>query len=71
MAIKTFDDLQSLSEHFDHPVFKDTLDDTLIVYEQMVNTWHRYRWTPGHREIKFVESMSGELPIMVQVYPDY
>ena len=69
MPIKTFDDLASLAEHFVSHVFRDIANDTLLVQDQMNNTWHRYRWTHGRREIKFLETVGGELPIMVQVYP--
>ena len=69
MAIQTFDSLYDLSEHFDSPVFEDITDDSLLVHEQMQSIWHRYRWTHGKREIRYQETFSGELPIMVQIYP--
>ncbi|MEM7131840.1 MAG: hypothetical protein AAF702_36335 [Chloroflexota bacterium] len=69
MAPKTFDDVLAIHEHFETPVYRDLADDSLLVYDQIHFVWHRYRWTHGRREIKFVESLEGELPIMVQVYP--
>ena len=70
MAILTFDSLRDLSEHFDSPVFQDLLDDSLLVQETMSNVWHRYHWSHGHREINFLETISGsDLPILIQAYP--
>ena len=70
MAIKTFDTLYDLAEQFDGFVYRDTLDDSLLVQDVVNNVWHRYRWTQGRREIKFRETMlGGELPLMVQVWP--
>ena len=45
------------------------MDDSLLVQDEMNNVWHRYAWTHGQREIKFRETLAGELPIMVQIYP--
>ena len=68
--IKTFASLAVLADHFDGTVYRDTTDDTLLVHDVVNNLWHRYRWTQGHREIKFWETLlGGELPLMVQVYP--
>jgi hypothetical protein len=70
MAIKTFASLRDLAEQFDGVVYRDTLDDSLLVQDVVNNVWHRYRWTQGRREIKFWETLlGGELPIMVQEYP--
>lgn len=70
MIIKTFDDLASLSERYDSIVFQDINDDTLLVQDRVNNTWYRYRWARGRREINFLEELSGsELPLMTQVYP--
>ncbi|HRW04552.1 MAG: hypothetical protein KDE53_10960 [Caldilineaceae bacterium] len=70
MAIRSFHSLKALADHFDGVVYKDTDDDSLLVHEVMNNAWHRYAWTHGKREIKFVESlMGGELPLLIQVYP--
>ncbi len=68
--IKTFDSLKRLAEHFDGIVYRDTLNDSLLVHDPVNNIWCRYVWAQGKREIKFRESLlGGELPIMVQVYP--
>jgi hypothetical protein len=69
MVIKTFDTVADLGERFDSEVFKDISDETLFVYNRTNNTWYRYRWAPGKREIRFVEAVSGELPLVIQVYP--
>lgn len=70
MAIKTFDTLKDLADHFASEVYRDPLNDSLLVQDITNNVWHRYAWTPGHREIKFRETLlGGELPIMLQVYP--
>ena len=70
MAVQSFHSLQALAEHYDDVVYQDTVDDSLLVHELMNNDWHRYAWTHGKREIKFVETLSGnDLPILLQVYP--
>lgn len=71
MAILTFDELSDLSEHFDSPIFEDTLDQTLLVEDKMNHKWLRYRWSHGKREIQYLEDLEGELPLVVQVYPSY
>ena len=71
MAPKTFDDIFAVYEHFNTPVYRDMLDDTLLVHDPTHFIWYRYRWTHGRRELKFVESLESELPIMVQVYPPF
>lgn len=68
-APKTFDDLFSIYERFDAPVYQDTSNDTLLVYDTTHFVWYRYRWTHGKREIKYLETLESELPIMVQIYP--
>lgn len=70
MAIKTYATLMDLAEGFDGVVYRDTLDDSLLVQDVTNNVWHRYRWTAGKREIKFWETLlGGELPLMVQEWP--
>ncbi len=70
MAVQAFHSLAALAEHFDGVAYKDTSDDSLLVHEVLNNHWHRYTWTHGKREIKFVETLAGnDLPILVQVYP--
>ena len=70
MPIKTFGALPDLAEHFDDVVYRDTLDDSLLVQDVVNNVWHRYRWTQGRREIKYWETLlGGELPLMVQEWP--
>ena len=55
---------------FDDVVYRDTLDDSLLVQDVVNNVWHRYRWTQGRREIKYWETLlGGELPLMVQEWP--
>lgn len=66
---KTFDDVPAIYEHFGSPIYRDMADDTLLVHDDVHFIWYRYKWTHGKREIKFLESVEGELPIMVQVYP--
>lgn len=67
--IKTFDSVSMLGERFESEVFQDISDESLYVYRRADNSWYRYRWTSGKREIRFVEEITGELPIVVQVYP--
>ena len=70
MAIKTFDTLPELSRRYNGPVFRDIVNDSLIVQDVINNLWLRYAWSQGKREIKYRETLRGEeLPIMVQVYP--
>lgn len=68
-VIKTFDSIDALGERFESEVFQDVSDESLYVYWREDNAWYRYRWTSGQREIRFEEEISGELPIVVQVYP--
>lgn len=70
MVIKAFDTLEALSKRFGSEVFEDITDKTLYVYHRTENAWVRYRWTPGRREIRYVEEVKGELPIIIQVYPE-
>ncbi|RIK37018.1 MAG: hypothetical protein DCC55_25540 [Chloroflexi bacterium] len=70
MPIKTFATLAMLAEHFDGVIYRDTLDDSLLVQDEVNNVWYRYRWTQGKREIKYWETLQGsELPLMVQEWP--
>lgn len=70
MAVQSFHSLKALAAHFDDVVYKDTRNDSLLVHEVLNNQWHRYMWTHGKREIKFVETLNGsDLPILLQVYP--
>ncbi len=69
MVIKTFDSIEALAQRFDSEVFQDISDETLYVYRRADNAWYRYRWTSGRREIRFLEQCTGELPLVVQVYP--
>jgi hypothetical protein len=68
-VIKAFDSIDALGERFESEVFQDVSDESLYVYSRADNAWYRYRWTSGRREIRFVEQLTGELPIVVQVYP--
>ncbi len=68
-VIKTFDSVDVLGDRFESEVFQDVTDENLYVYSRADNTWYRYKWTSGKREIRFVEIIGGELPIVVQVYP--
>ena len=71
MAIKGFDSLQSLSEWYDGEVFQDISSDQLYVYDRDHNRWLHYKWSSGRREIMFVQQVSGDLPLVTQVYPQY
>ena len=69
MAIKTFDSVEALSERFESEVFKDISAETLYVYDRAHNKWYRYRWTAGKREVAFEGEVSGELPLVTQIWP--
>jgi hypothetical protein len=69
VPIKTFDNIQSLSEWYDAIVFRSISDDTLFVEDMREHRWYRYRWTRGRREVKFVEEHEGALPLVMQIYP--
>jgi hypothetical protein len=69
VPIKTFDNVQSLSEWYDAVVFRSISDDTLFVEDTREHRWYRYRWTRGKREVKFVEEYEGALPLVMQIYP--
>ena len=69
LVLKAFDDLASLAEAFDGTVFRDITDDTLYVYDKRHNQWHQYRWAPGRKEIAYIGPSSGELPLVMQVFP--
>ncbi len=68
-VIKTFDNVELLGNSFQSEVFQDVTDDDLFVFRKVDNLWYRYKWTSGKREIRFAEEISGELPIVVQIYP--
>jgi hypothetical protein len=68
-VIKTFDSLASLSARFETEVFQDISAEDLFVYNKRDNTWYHYRWVSGRREIVLVGAVSGELPLVIQVYP--
>ena len=68
-VIKTFDSVAMLGDQYESEVFRDISDESLFVYSRVNNAWYRYRWTSGNREVRFVEEIDGELPIVVQVYP--
>lgn len=69
MAVLSFHSLKALAEQFDGVVYEDSLDNSLLVHDVLNSRWHRYAWTHGRREIKFVETLTGDLPIVVQIYP--
>lgn len=68
-VIKTFDSLDSLGERFGGEVFQEISSENLFVYNKTDNNWYQYRWASGRREIMLVGQVSGELPLVVQVYP--
>lgn len=68
-VIRTFDTVADLGERFGGEVFKDISGEALYVYNKVDNTWYHYRWVSGRREIVLVGQASGELPLVVQVYP--
>lgn len=69
MPVKGFDSVADLGDAFDTEVFRAVSDDMLFVFDRGKNAWHRYRWTRGKREIRFVDTHQGELPLVTQVYP--
>ncbi len=69
MAVLSFHSLHALANRFDGIVYEDSLDNSLLVNDVLNSCWHRYAWTHGKREIKFVETITGDLPIIVQIYP--
>jgi hypothetical protein len=69
VVIKSFDTVKALGDRFESEVFEDIDDGTFCVYDRTNNVWHRYRWTPGRREIRYVGEITDGLPIVVQVYP--
>lgn len=69
MPIKTFDSVADLGDYYSSEVFRSMDDDTLIVYDNRQYRWLRYRWSQGRREVRFVEELSGGLPIVTQIYP--
>ncbi len=68
-VIKTFDSLDSLGERFGGEVFQEISSENLFVYNKSDNRWYQYRWASGRREIMLVGPTTGELPLVVQVYP--
>ena len=68
-VIKTFDSVDILGDSLQSELFQDITDESLFVYRKLDNAWYRYQWTSGKREIRFAEEISGELPIVVQIYP--
>jgi hypothetical protein len=68
-VIKTFDSVESLGERFAGEVFKDISNEALYVYNRTDNQWYQYRWVSGRREITLVGPTTGELPLVIQVYP--
>jgi len=71
MAVLSFHSLKALANQFDGHVYQDSLDDSLLVNDVLHSCWHRYAWTHGKREIKFIETITGALPIVVQIYPAF
>lgn len=68
-VIKTFDSIESLGERFGSEVFQEVSTEMLYVYHKGENQWYQYRWAPGRREITLMGKASGELPLVLQVYP--
>ena len=71
MIIKAFDSLGSLGDWYESEVFQELSTEMLYVHDRKHNRWCRYRWTSGRREIMFVDEVSGDLPLVTQVYPPY
>ena len=71
VIVKGFDSLQSLGEWYDTEVYQDISNEMLYAHDRVRNVWYRYRWTSGRREIVFDAEVSGDLPIVTQVYPPY
>ncbi len=69
MSIKTFDSLADLGDYYSSEVFRSMDDDTLFVFDNRQYRWLRYRWSQGRREVRFVEDVTGGLPIVTQIYP--
>lgn len=70
MAIHTFDTLASLSEWYQSEVFQEISAERLYVHNRRENHWYCYKWASGRREIMFVEEVGGDLPLVMQVYPE-
>ncbi|RIK55866.1 MAG: hypothetical protein DCC57_04500 [Chloroflexi bacterium] len=68
-VIRTFDSVGDLAERFGGEVFQEIAGEALYVYHKTDNHWYHYRWVSGRREIVLVGQHSGELPLVVQVYP--
>ena len=68
-VIKTFDSVEALGDRFESEVFQEISSEMLYVYHKGQNQWYQYRWAPGRREITLMGQCSGELPIVLQVYP--
>ena len=71
MIVKSFDSLESLGDWYDSEVFQDISSEELYVHDRRHNRWCSYRWTSGRREIMFVDEVSGDLPLVMQVYPTF
>ena len=69
MPIKGFDTVEALGEHFAGEVYRGVGDETLFVFDSVANCWHRYRWTRGKREIRYLGPLATDLPLVVQIYP--
>ena len=68
-VIKTFDSLESMGARVGGEVFQDISDEVLYVHNRVDNEWYQYRWATGRREIMLVGKTTGELPLVIQVYP--
>ena len=68
-VIKTFDTIDTLGDRFGGEVFQEISSENLFVFNKIDNSWYQYRWASGHREIMLVGKTSGELPLVLQVYP--
>ena len=51
-------------------VFQEISAERLYVHNRRENHWYCYKWASGRREIMFVEEVGGDLPLVMQVYPE-